>query len=182
VLTQTPLWVYALFAFLLWQGVRQLRPRVRPLRRIALVPFVFVVWGVVGVLGRRLPAGTLALLWLGGAVPGALLGRATGPRLLAVDPGRALVSLPGSRASLVRNMVFFGLHYGLAVAAALVGPWRAGLIRADVAVSGASAGYFLAWGALLLLRYRRAPETTLTRTGAAAPALTSGTAAPRPSD
>jgi hypothetical protein len=161
VLRHTPVWVYLLFGYLVAQGVRRLGPRVSRSASIAVVPAVFIVWGLVGLAHRPFSAGRIAALWLAGAVLGGLLGLATGPVLLAADRESRLVSLPGSWVPLARNVVFFGLHYGLRVAAAMLPIWYAPLIQADVAVSGGSAGYFVAWGALLVRRYRHAPQVRL---------------------
>jgi hypothetical protein len=160
VLRHTPAWVYVLFAYLVWQGVRALRPRLLRASRIVIAPGLFILWGLAALVQADAPATTIAPLWLGGAVLGGLLGLATGPRLLAVDHPRNLISLPGSRAPLTRNLVIFGLHYGLNVAAALL-PWRAQLVAGDIAVSGASAGYFVGWLVVLIRRYHHAPDADL---------------------
>ena len=43
----------------------------------------------------------------------------TGPRLLAVDRGKGLVTRAGSALPLIRNVTVFALQYGVAVMAAL---------------------------------------------------------------
>ena len=41
VLTYTPIWVFPLFAFLVWQGMKSLRPRTQPIWQLLIVPSVF---------------------------------------------------------------------------------------------------------------------------------------------
>ena len=45
VLVHTPVWVWALFAFVIYQGITALRPREVPIWRLLIVPAVFIVWG-----------------------------------------------------------------------------------------------------------------------------------------
>ena len=46
----TPLWVWALLAALLWLGFRQTRTRVVGSRRAALLPGIFVILSLAGVV------------------------------------------------------------------------------------------------------------------------------------
>ncbi|MEK9970669.1 MAG: DUF6622 family protein [Ferrovibrio sp.] len=153
----TPLWVWALFALLVWLGSLGLKRRCMPLRRIAIVPAVFILWGLSGLAARPFDAGTIAILWLGGLAAGLALGAITGPRPLSVDRDNRTVELPGSAWPLARNLIIFLAHYVLTVTAAILTAQAAGLMQADIAVSGASAGYFIGWSIALLRRYRAAP-------------------------
>jgi hypothetical protein len=161
ILGGTPLWVWALFLYLMIQGARRLRPRVVDARRLAIVPFIFIAWGLSGLASRPFDAGTIALCWIAGAVFGGILGPLTGPKLLAADRTRTLAHLPGSKAPLIRNIVIFGSHYALNVAAAILPAMAGGLLRADIAVSGASAGYFIGWGVSLWRSWQQAPAMSL---------------------
>jgi hypothetical protein len=160
ILTNTPLWVWALLALLVWLGSLGLKRRRMALRRVAIVPVVFVVWGLSGLAARPFEAGIIAALWLGGLILGAALGLATGPQLLGVDRTRHEVELPASTWPLARNLIIFLAHYTLIVTAAILTAQKAMLLQADIAVSGASAGYFIGWFAALLRQYRAAAEPT----------------------
>jgi hypothetical protein len=156
ILSHTPPWVWALLALLVWLGSLGLKRRRMPLRRIAVVPAVFILWGLSGLAARPFDAGTIATLWLAGLAGGLLLGMATGPRPLGIDPGSRTVDLPGSVWPLARNLIIFFAHYALTVMAAILTAQAAGLMQADIAVSGASAGYFIGWSLVLWRRYRAA--------------------------
>ena len=66
VLIHTPVWVFALLAFLVWQGIKAMRPRTVTIWRSLIVPAVFIVWGLSRVVSRQDYAGLLAA-WLGAA-------------------------------------------------------------------------------------------------------------------
>lgn len=160
ILSQTPLWVWALLAMLVWLGSLGLKRRRMALRRVAIIPLVFILWGLSGLAARPFDAVSIATLWLGGLLIGVGLGLATGPRVLGVDAARREVDLPGSGWPLARNLIIFFAHYALTVAAAILTEHKAALLQADIVVSGASAGYFTGWFAALLRRYRASPKAS----------------------
>jgi hypothetical protein len=160
ILANTPLWVWALLALLVWLGSLGLKRRRMALRRVAIIPLVFILWGLSGLAARPFEAGIIATLWLGGLVIGLGLGLITGPRLLSADRVRREVELPASGWPLARNLIIFFAHYTLIVAAAILTTQKTMLLQADIVVSGASAGYFIGWAAALLRRYRAALGAT----------------------
>ena len=46
ILINTPLWVFALLAYLIWQGGQSLWPRTQPIWRLLIVPLVFLLMGL----------------------------------------------------------------------------------------------------------------------------------------
>jgi hypothetical protein len=46
ILQNTPWWVFALFALLVWLGLQALRPRTLPIWRLLITPAVFIGWGI----------------------------------------------------------------------------------------------------------------------------------------
>ena len=52
IVAHTPLWVWALFAFLVYRGVAGMRTREVSPFRVLIVPAVFFVWGASSLLGR----------------------------------------------------------------------------------------------------------------------------------
>lgn len=73
---------------------------------------------------------------------------------MAFDPGRGLVTVPGSAFPLVRNLVIFAVKYCLAAAVAIAPARSGGLFPWDVAVSGLAAGYFIGWLSRFAMKYR----------------------------
>lgn len=157
ILGGTPLWVWGLLALLIWLGSLGLKRRRMALRRLAIVPIVFVIWGLSGLAARPFEAATIAGLWFAGLIAGLALGLVTAPRPLDIDRARREIELPGSWWPLARSLIIFFAHYALIVAAVILTAQKAMLLQADIVVSGASAGYFTGWFVALLRRYRAAP-------------------------
>jgi len=168
IVTNTPWWVFVLFALLVMLGVQALSRRTMPLRRAFITPAVFIAWGLVGLaLALRVTAAVIPA-WALAAVAGGVLAwisvRLDG---LAVDRDRASVELPGSVLPLIRNMVIFAAKYALAVAMAMQPALRPELLPWDMAVSGAAFGYFVGWTLRFALSYRRAAALVLAPGGSA---------------
>jgi hypothetical protein len=154
ILTNTPLWVFALLAYLIWQGSQSLRPRTRPIWRTLIVPLVFFLMGLSRLVTARDGGIEPLLAWLLAAVLFALLALSRKPKLLAVDRKSGTVTRPGSAAPLARNITVFVLQYAVAVATAMKLEPHAAVAIIGHAVSGASAGYFSGFAVALLRRYR----------------------------
>ncbi len=85
ILANTPLWVFALLAYLIWQGSQSLRPRTQPIWRMMIVPLVFFLMGLSRLVTARDRGIQPLLAWLAAAVLFALLALSLRPKLLAVD-------------------------------------------------------------------------------------------------
>jgi len=157
ILQGTPIWIFALFALLIWLGIRRLRPSTMPISRVWLVPGVFIAWGLVGLFSRTGPLEVTAMHWLLAAVLGIALGVMPGMSL-QVDRQRRLVRQPASTLPLLRNMAIFGAHYLLNVAAAIQPMHGERYMGWDVVVSGFSAGFFIGWAIRFALSVRSAPS------------------------
>ncbi|MDE2363172.1 MAG: hypothetical protein KGM42_10890 [Hyphomicrobiales bacterium] len=158
--SHTPLWVWPLFAWIVWQGVQALRERTQTLRRALIVPAIFFVLGLRRLLvwqDHPLPP----LVWLVAASAFAALAWTHGPRILSVDRTRGAIVRPGSATPLLRNVGVFVLQYAVAATSAMrLDPNAFGML-ASYAVSGATAGYFAGWALALVRLYRRAPSAVL---------------------
>ncbi len=148
ILAHTPLWVWALFAFLVYRGVAAMRTREVSPYRVLIVPAVFFVWGASSLLeksdGLALNvAAFVAALLVGAAAGRALTSLIPSPRL---SPVTGLLTMPGSPVALILNCVAFAAKYVGAVALALTsgGAAHAELATVVVAIGGLFAGLF--WG------------------------------------
>ncbi len=156
----TPVWVYLLSAYLVWMGLKRLLPSVRDVRRVYVVPAVFIVWGLAGLVRRADILPHAGWSWLVGAALGAALGLLL-QQHIEVDRQRGRVLQPASVVPLLRNVAIFGSHYLLNVAAAIHPRDSAGYMAWDVIVSGLGAGYFFGWAIRFALAYRAAPSIEL---------------------
>jgi hypothetical protein len=153
IFANTPPWVWALLAYLIWQGAQAMRRRTQPIWRMLIVPLVFFLMGLSRLMTARDSGVEPLVAWLAAAVLFAWLALSYPPQLLAVDRKNRTVTRPGSIAPLVRNITVFVLQYGVAVATAMKLEPHAAVAIIGHAVSGASAGYFSGWTVALLRRY-----------------------------
>jgi len=162
ILQHIPWWVFAVFALLIWLGVQALTARTVPIWRLLITPAVFIGWGVVSLVLRAGASPMLIADWAVAAAIGAAIAWTTvGLDGVQIDHARGVLRLPGSKLPLIRNLLIFSAKFGLALAMALAPTWRDNLALWDIAVSGASAGYFLGWLTRLALAYRQKPEAIL---------------------
>ncbi len=159
-LQHTPVWVFALFAVLLLLGVQALRPRTVMVWRLIAIPVMFSLWGLITLATRSIDSPILLLAWLIAAAVGLLFAWTT-VRLdrLEIDRHRGVVSVPGSKLPLARNLGIFGVKYVLTAAIVISPGHRDSLLLWNFAVSGLMAGYFMAWLVRLALKYRLAVVT-----------------------
>lgn len=155
ILTNTPVWVFALLVFLVWQGNQSLRPRTQPIWRPFILPVVFCLMGLSRLMLAR-KGWEPVVAWIAAAGVFAALALYRGPRLLSIDRQNGRVTFPGSVVPLIRNITVFLLQYAVAVIGAMKLDTTAAVAILGHAVSGASAGYFSGWGLALLRRYRNA--------------------------
>jgi hypothetical protein len=155
ILQHTPLWAFAVLALLVIFGIQALRARTVSIWRLLIVPAVFIGWGIISIATRTSSPILLAEWAAAAAVFGALGWTTTRAERLTFDRTNGLVYLPGSILPLIRNLTIFAAKYSLAVAVAVSPAQRQNIIFWDIAVSGASAGYFLGWLARLALAQRR---------------------------
>ena len=154
ILINTPAWVFALLAYLVWQGAQAMRVRTQPIWRMLIVPLVFFLMGLSRLVMARGNGFEPLAAWLVATLAFGWLAFSHGPPLLAVDRQNRTVTRRGSVAPLVRNITVFSLQYAVAVATAMKLEPHAAVAIAGHAISGASAGYFSGFAAALLRRYR----------------------------
>lgn len=164
IVSYTPIWVWVLLAFIVSRGVAALRPREIAPSRALIVPLVFLLWGLSGLMNSRGLGLQSALFVVGlviGGVGGAALAWLTPTPQLRPTAGR--LAMPGSVVPLVLILVTFVARYALAVAIATAGdaPGRAEWASIGAGVGGVFAGLF--WGRTLAL-FRRALRAAGRRT------------------
>lgn len=154
ILIHTPPWVWILFAYLVWQGIKAMQPRAIPIWRALIVPVVFIVWGISRIGFGHLDNAWPLVAWIAAALVLLPLGVLT-PRPFEVDHKTGEINRPGSAFALIRNLVVFTLQYAVGVISAIDAGDRALAIIVGRAISGATAGYFFGSMIALLLAYRR---------------------------
>jgi len=160
VLIHTPIWVFPLFAYLVWLGIKAMRPRTVTIWRSLIVPAVFIVWGLSRLFSSRDFAEPLAS-WLGAAVVLLLVGLLAA-KPFELDHTTGEIKRPGSVVPLIRNITVFALQYTVAVIAAVDPHDATAVAIVGRAISGGTTGYFLGRTIALLRQYFRQRKADLT--------------------
>lgn len=157
ILAHTPVYVWFLLSYLVWQGVVASQTRTRPLWRLLTVPIIFILAGIWPLIEKSASDIKLVAIWSGAILLSAILGIFTGPGVISRDKTSHKVTLSGSLVPLIRNLTLFALHYAVAVALALNPDRTEMLTMAVLAISGGSVGYFVGWAFILNRRLHHAP-------------------------
>jgi hypothetical protein len=164
IIANTPLWVWALFAFLLFLGIRALRPATAPLWRVAILPTVFLVWGLYNLItlyGLSMPR---AVPWAVALVAGALIGMLiANAQPIRADKTRHLVRAPGGPLTLVLILLIFSTKYvfGFLHATQPRSFAEPAYWLAELALSGLLTGMFIGRFVGLWRQYQAAPHEDL---------------------
>ena len=121
IFSHTPLYVWAILAFLVYRGVLASRAREVTLRKLCIIPLVMLALSLSGVQGSFGFDGLAPFAWAAGALGGAALAwLLTDARKMTACPERASVQLSGSWLPLILMMSIFCMKYAVAVALAIV--------------------------------------------------------------
>lgn len=161
ILTHTPPWVFPLFAYLVWLGIKAMRPRTVTIWRSLIVPAVFIVWGLSRLFSGRDFAAPLAA-WLGAAAALLAAGLLTA-RPVDLDHATGEIRRPGSVVPLIRNITVFALQYTVQVLAAVDPQDATAAAIVGRIISGGTTGYFLGGTIALLRQYRKQRKADLAR-------------------
>lgn len=164
ILQGAPLWVWPLFALLLFLGIRNLRARSAPIASLVALPLAFFGLSISNLLPLDHLAwvriGVWVAAWLVGMVPGWFLVRA---ERIGVDRVSKRITTPGSVVPLIFMMAAFagGFYSGYLFA-------RYPELRTDVTTlavvatyRGLMSGYFLGRTLRLFNLYFKAPQSTV---------------------
>jgi hypothetical protein len=164
IVANTPIWVWVLLAYLLFIGIRALRPGTAPLWRIAIMPVIFFVWGLFSLYQLHGLSLARVLPWALALVGGTAIGMAIANlQPIRADKMRHLVRMPGGPLTLILILLIFATKYEFgflhATQPALFAEPRFWL--AEIAISGVLAGMFIGRFAGLWRQYRAAPHEDL---------------------
>lgn len=142
----TPWWVYLLFAYLLFIGIKAMKPRTVPLGKLFIIPAVFFLWGISGIV-EAAGFSIVHLLWwlLGLVIIAGLAYLRTRGLSISVNCANKTLHLPGTYMTLIVILIIFASKYYFAAMlgddAYLMHDMK--FIVADLMVSGGVTGWFV---------------------------------------
>ncbi|MCX7124287.1 MAG: hypothetical protein NTU49_00745 [Gammaproteobacteria bacterium] len=111
-LKETPWWVYLLLYFLIVMGVKALKTQVVSIKRLIILPLVFIVLSVHTIITAFQLNTSSISIWLGSFIVGALIGFILVYRhKILVDHEHWLVQLPGTWITLILILLIFASKY-----------------------------------------------------------------------
>lgn len=120
IVSHTPLWVWALLAFLVSRGVAAFRPQATSLGKLAVVPALFTAWGLWSITARYPGAWQAWALWLAGIAVGTGIGWVLLRRLhMHVEPATGTLWRGADYSLLPLLLVTFLVKYGFEVVFAM---------------------------------------------------------------
>ena len=163
IFSHTPLYVWAILAFLVYRGVLASRAREVTLRKLCIIPLVMLALSLSGVHGSFGFDGAAPFAWLAGALGGAALAWSlTDARKVTAIPERASVRRPGSWLPLALMLSIFCMKYAVAVTLAIAPAYAhaPGFVLPVCAAYGCFSGIFLGGLLRTVAIYRQAQMTS----------------------
>lgn len=116
----TPAWVYVLFVFLLIRGFKARKPAIVSLEKLAMIPLIFLVWGIYDLLKHQQLTMSSLSMWCAGLVLGVLIGyKLVNPALITSTSEPRSINRPADYSVLPLMMIAFVVKYILGVIASL---------------------------------------------------------------
>ena len=119
ILTHTPLYVWAILAFLVYRGMAAMRDRDVEVRKLVLIPAVMLVLSLQDVSAKFGLEGWAFAAWAAAAAGMALVAGLAGSNRIAASTVPGHVRVRGSRLPLVMMMAVFFTKYVVSVLASI---------------------------------------------------------------
>lgn len=159
IIANTPLWVWALLAFLIYRGMMASVDREIAFRKVFIIPLVMLALSIQGIASSFGPQTGAMQVWLACvAAAGAIAWFASGRNQIIAHPERGVVFQRGSWRPLTLMMGIFFTKYVVAVTLARHPDYRqdAGFVMAACALYGMFNGIFIGRLLRIISAYRRA--------------------------
>jgi len=157
-----PLWVWALLIYLLYVGFKALKPRVMSLKKIGILPTVFLYFSI-----QRLATNINffnSLVWICSTIIGVLLSLILFKNIkISADKKNNLLKLPGSYSTLILILVSFSIkfYFGFQIGKDPNVLKDADFFYRYIMGSTISFGIFLGKTFLYLYKFKKAESTDL---------------------
>jgi hypothetical protein len=162
IMKHTPVWVFFLFAALVYLGILQTMQRTVSIMRLALLPAAMLDYSIYGVVSAFGATANALALWLAGFAAAIALNRLLRrPRGVGYAQATRTFAVPGSWMPFALMMTIFFTKYAVAVAMALDSSLHDTALFVGIAgaVYGFLSGMFTARALHIRSAAKQAPET-----------------------
>ena len=157
----TPWWVFPLFAYLIWVGIGALKPQVVSLKKMFILPLVFLIWGIWGLIGS-FDGYKDILIWIIFTVIGYFVGWGIYQIYrIRADKKKLLIKLPGTRFVLVFIILIFATRYFFGYYQATHLEMSPLIHAVNLVFSGMITGIFIGRSMALLHKFAKADHEKL---------------------
>ncbi len=113
IVSGAPWWVYVLFVYLASIGIQATKPRTLSIKKVIVLPLVFVAWGLYSLFTKvALELTFLIPVWLVFLALGSYLGmKEVHSWQLSIDRRKGEVTIPGNYSTLVLIVLIFVLKF-----------------------------------------------------------------------
>ena len=120
IISHTPLYVWAILAFLMYRGYLASQDRETTLRNLCIIPGVMLALSLQGIVGKFGGSDASLLAWAAGAIAStALTWTLIDASRIAADRSKGTLHLRGSWVSLMLMMAIFVVKYSVAIVSAM---------------------------------------------------------------
>ncbi|GAB2888531.1 hypothetical protein LSG25_08675 [Paralcaligenes sp. KSB-10] len=164
IVSGTPAWVWVLLVYLIIRGIKATKTTVMQFWRLLIIPLVFTIWGLAGLLTTLRFTAFSTGTWIVAIIVGCYLGglAARGVAIRA-NKSRGLIELPGSPFTLVLILAIFAAKYVLGYQSAIdpAAAQSSLYVFFDAGISGLVAGLFIGRVWNYYQKYRDSQDTDL---------------------
>ncbi|MBF0363264.1 MAG: hypothetical protein HQK49_19735 [Oligoflexia bacterium] len=142
----TPWWVYLLFAFLFYTGLKARKSSTIPIKKLFMFPAIFIIWSLLSLISKVANSNIyLILIWITLGFIGYLIGlKITQTTNVQVDRINSVITIPGSGwIMLLALMSIFFIKYLFGYTYSTNPSAIAYCLPLDLGFSGAITGIFL---------------------------------------
>ncbi len=112
ILKGTPTWVYALFCYLTFVGLKASAPQVIALKKLFILPVIFTVWSFYTLVTKFPVTMYTSTVWSFSVLAGYYLGwYLNRPSIIQADKLKRLIALPASWVPLISFFLIFAAKY-----------------------------------------------------------------------
>ncbi len=119
IVSHTPVYVWALLAFLVYRGVAATEDREVSLVKLFIIPVVMLAISLAGMNGHGLLGAGVWAVWMAGMLAAVLVTWTAGKGEIVVNRGAGTVLQPGSWTPLLLMIAIFVTKYTVAVVSAM---------------------------------------------------------------